>query len=791
MSRILKKSLAIVLALAICLSTVISGISVFGAGAVYTGSYKITFGAVSNDRVTATVAVTSTATDISAVLTTINLPGLPVTAISTDSVYELTTDCGDVFPVNGLTAVRLLVDAKSTGSCYNYANIYITFDVSSKALVQMGVDPNASTAINVSIDTIEVSSYAGGADGLESEVWIKVADGATTNAAGQAASTVSVKGNCSHAYSETIVTAATCNKEGLKRFTCSNCGYSYDEAIATTEHSWDNGAVTTAPTCTAGGVMTFTCASCSTTKTETVDSLGGHDYYAGEYDADPAHFQINAGSCLSEGTAQRLCTRCKAASSTTINIGYGAHAVSAYDVVSEPTCGAAGTQVGYCDLCFEEVTASYGEPTGNHTWDGGVETTPPTTTSTGVMTYTCTGCSTTYTADIPMLEEECEHTNLAAAAYEANTAGTYDAVIRCADCNEITTSVTTEIPAGTTVNSEISFAGFVFVDASFGFNYTLTKSHFSSYASHTMRIYRTATDGSYNLYDTAGGEISSFTAYGSKREIATYTGLALTELNLPVVAIACGYDASGNLSAVSAPVIYNPVDLMWGNYTSATTAEYKAVCVDLMNLASEAQLYFSSVAVQSGNETPGLATVGLPRDKYAFLQSDATQGDPALDLDTLPNSITNNGTYTSNINGTTKTHKLTQNAALASSPYLVYMLTNGKSLDISKLKMEVSYTSHSNSDTVSATVVGDAATDTTDAWTYFGTRVFYNFLACRLYDTDVAITATFTYDNEEMFTSVYSIDTFVAQNMANEAMGPALKAISKFGASARAHFGYV
>lgn len=41
-----------------------------------------------------------------------------------------------------------------------------------------------------------------------------------------------------------------------------------------------------------------------------------------------------------------------------------------------------------------------------HAWDEGTVTTKPTTSTTGVMTYTCTKCGETKTEDIPMLQEE-------------------------------------------------------------------------------------------------------------------------------------------------------------------------------------------------------------------------------------------------------------------------------------------------------------------------------------------------------------------------------------------------
>ncbi len=48
------------------------------------------------------------------------------------------------------------------------------------------------------------------------------------------------------------------------------------------EHSWDEGTVTIQPTCTEDGVKTFTCTECGETKTEVIEALG-HDWSAPTY----------------------------------------------------------------------------------------------------------------------------------------------------------------------------------------------------------------------------------------------------------------------------------------------------------------------------------------------------------------------------------------------------------------------------------------------------------------------------------------------------------------------------
>ena len=85
-----------------------------------------------------------------------------------------------------------------------------------------------------------------------------------------------------------VTTAATCTREGVRTFTCANCGATRTEAIpATGQHSWDNGAVTTAATCTREGVRTFTCANCGTTRTEAIPATGQHSWDGGNVTTAP------------------------------------------------------------------------------------------------------------------------------------------------------------------------------------------------------------------------------------------------------------------------------------------------------------------------------------------------------------------------------------------------------------------------------------------------------------------------------------------------------------------------
>ncbi len=59
------------------------------------------------------------------------------------------------------------------------------------------------------------------------------------------------------------------------------------------EHSWDEGTITTQPTCTEDGVKTFTCTECGETKTEVIEALG-HDWSAPTYSWSDDNSRVTA-----------------------------------------------------------------------------------------------------------------------------------------------------------------------------------------------------------------------------------------------------------------------------------------------------------------------------------------------------------------------------------------------------------------------------------------------------------------------------------------------------------------
>ncbi len=159
-----------------------------------------------------------------------------------------------------------------------------------------------------------------------------------------------------HDYSKewTIDQEATCQQEGSKSHHCTRCDSKTDvTVIPKTGHNWDPGVITTKATCTKDGVKTYTCKNCKTTKKEAIKALGHN--YSNDWTID------KAATCTNEGSKSHHCTRCD----------------SKTDVTVIPKTG--------------------------HNWDSGVVTTKATCTKDGVKTYTCRDCKTTKTEVIKAL----------------------------------------------------------------------------------------------------------------------------------------------------------------------------------------------------------------------------------------------------------------------------------------------------------------------------------------------------------------------------------------------------
>lgn len=253
---------------------------------------------------------------------------------------------------------------------------------------------------------------------------------------------------CAHNYSSEIIKTSTCEETGIRKYTCSLCGGTYEETIATASHNYNSNGVCTVcggekepekhtcnytkfiheelpATCINNGEATYRCEKCTSTINKTIPATGQHTYGAdgkctttgctakkevsnnnnnggqsGETNKPETPTQqptacthkntttnTTPATCGATGSTVVTCADCKATVSKTTIPATGSHTPGT-PVTTNATCGAAGSTVTKCTVCQTTIANEPIPATGAHNYANG----------------SCTGCGTTdpnYVAPTP------------------------------------------------------------------------------------------------------------------------------------------------------------------------------------------------------------------------------------------------------------------------------------------------------------------------------------------------------------------------------------------------------
>ncbi len=139
--------------------------------------------------------------------------------------------------------------------------------------------------------------------------------------------------------------AATCTEAGLTDGSkCSICGavLMAQQSIPAKGHSWDGGRVTQEATCTAEGVKTFTCYNCGATRTDTFPARGH----------TPTTVAGKAATCNEAGlTEGSQCSACGAILKAQETIPAKGHAWDQGVITTEPQGFTPGVRTFTCTVC--------------------------------------------------------------------------------------------------------------------------------------------------------------------------------------------------------------------------------------------------------------------------------------------------------------------------------------------------------------------------------------------------------------------------------------------------------
>ena len=172
-----------------------------------------------------------------------------------------------------------------------------------------------------------------------------------------------------HTPSTVAGKAATCTESGLTEGSkCSTCGtvLKAQETIAAKGHSWDGGRVTQEATCTAEGVKTFTCANCGATRTDTFPAKGH----------TPTTVAGKAATCNEAGlTEGSQCSACGAILKAQETIPAKGHAWDQGVITTEPQGLTPGVKTYTCQNDHDHTYTEPVDPTQSLFWgmrSGGV-----------------------------------------------------------------------------------------------------------------------------------------------------------------------------------------------------------------------------------------------------------------------------------------------------------------------------------------------------------------------------------------------------------------------------------
>ena len=208
--------------------------------------------------------------------------------------------------------------------------------------------------------------------------------------------------NCSHTYSEWVVTTApTCIEQGEREKRCIKCNSVERENVSELGHSWSGWVTFSELTCLTNEVKQKTCTVCSETEDSVVLS-DGHKWSEWTVSVEP--------DCVNNGEQVHTCSVCDESESEEIPALGHVWVIDdntddeGWKVTIESSCSKAGEKSRLCNVCNEtEVTEIPSLP---HVADEWTVIKDPTTITVGIKEGTCNVCGEVFRADIEVITEE-------------------------------------------------------------------------------------------------------------------------------------------------------------------------------------------------------------------------------------------------------------------------------------------------------------------------------------------------------------------------------------------------
>ncbi|MBQ2117355.1 MAG: carbohydrate binding domain-containing protein, partial [Lachnospiraceae bacterium] len=199
--------------------------------------------------------------------------------------------------------------------------------------------------------------------------------------------------DCKHTFDQSmVVKEATCLDEGIMKYTCTKCGFSYEDTISALGHNFGEWTIVTAPTESTTGLEKRVCIRCGVEESQEMPCCR-HEYDEGAITKEP--------TCLEKGIKMFICKKCR--SSYEEEVPALGHSFGEWVTVKDATYKTTGLEKRICTRCGIEETRDIPVVVCEHEYGEGVVTLEPTCTASGVKTYTCKKCEEKREDSIPAL----------------------------------------------------------------------------------------------------------------------------------------------------------------------------------------------------------------------------------------------------------------------------------------------------------------------------------------------------------------------------------------------------
>jgi len=260
-------------------------------------------------------------------------------------------------------------------------------------------------------------------------------------------------------------------------------------------------------------------------------------------------------------------------------------------------------------------------------------------------------------------------------------------------------------------------------------------------------------------------------AAGSTMKSYIYSDIQLYELGLDINYMLRGYDAEGNLIAVSETFTTSAASYLKTAYAASSDAKFRTLVADTLVVGQESVNMMKASYPDSDIATAASITEGF----------DLSEATPSIGT---TNSVDTFNSYNDSYGtASSKTHQIRKSVSIGKAPFLaIRTKDSGAVLDLSKLSFRVTYTGLELDGSTR-----DFDKTYTNCVTKSGSYITFNFEEIGLGDGDKDLLIEGYYDGKKVYDLTYSMETYLSGMTSNASIGGVSTALLKLGTAFRAY----